>query len=121
MAKKTHKALLFSMLCSTIFTALVSTKLYAAETDKLTIEVMSDAKVFAKLDDELPAVVNYFTKRSENSILAFYEEKYGKAISSNRKRGHLENSFINNNHNITVIVSERNNQRQVDVMVTKSN
>jgi Skp family chaperone for outer membrane proteins len=117
--KNTKKSLLFSMSCSTLCSALLSTTIYAADVENISIEVMSDAKVFAQLDDEIPAVVNYFTKKSETNIVAFYEEKYGQAISSDRKRGRLEKSFTQNNYNIKVIISEQNNQRQVDVLITK--
>jgi hypothetical protein len=114
-AKKMKKTVLFS----TLFTALMSTTSFADNMDKLAIDVMSDAKIFAKLDDEIPAVVNYFTKSSEANIVTFYEEKYGKSTSSDRKRGRLEKSFIKDSFNIKVIISEQNNQRQVDVLVTK--
>lgn len=119
MTKNLNKPLLLlrfgSFLCATLFCSQV----YASEADKFAIEIMSDATVFAKLDDKVPAVVNYFTKNSETSIVAFYEDKYGKAVSSNRKRGRLEKAFEQNNYRINVIISEQNNQRQVDVLVTK--
>lgn len=119
MAKKTNRAVLFSMFCSALFTTLTSTSSYADETEQLSIKVMSDANVFAKLDDEVPAVVNYFTRNSEEAIIAFYEEQYGKAITSDRKRGRLEKSFIQDDYNIKIIISEQSKQRQVDVLVTK--
>lgn len=107
------------MLCSTLCTALISTKVYAAEQEKISISVMSDAQVFAKFDDEIPAVVNYFTGKSESSIVAFYEEQYGPAVLSDRKRGRLEKLFKMDDKNIQIIISEQNNKRQVDVLVTK--
>lgn len=109
-----------STLCSALLgAALISTSANAADTEKVTIEVMNDAKIFAQFDDEIPAVINYFTKSNETSIVNFYEEKYGQAISSNRKKGRLEKSFIKDNYNIKIIISEQNNFRQVDVLVTK--
>ncbi|XPF95624.1 hypothetical protein ACM9HF_06315 [Colwellia sp. RE-S-Sl-9] len=124
MAKNTNKSLIFSMFCSTLCSALLSstllsTSVNAADTEKVTIEVMNDAKIFAQFDDEVPAVINYFTKNNETSIVDFYEENYGQAISSSRKKGRLEKSFIKDNYNIKIIISEQDNFRQVDVLVTK--
>lgn len=110
---------MFSMLCSTLCTALISTKLYAADQEQIAIAVTSDAQIFAKFDDEIPAVINYFTSKSESNIVAFYEEKYGSAVLSDRKRGRLEKLFKMDDKNIQVIISEQNNKRQVDVLVTK--
>lgn len=124
MTKNTKRSLLPSIFCSTLYSALlsaalISTSANATDTEKVTIEVMNDAKIFAQFDDEIPAVINYFTKSNETSIVDFYEEKYGQAISSNRKKGRLEKSFIKDNYNIKIIISEQNNFRQVDVLVTK--
>lgn len=119
MTKNTHKALLFSMFCSTLCSALLSTTIFAADTNKISAEVMEDARVFAQFDDETPAVVNYFTKNNETNIVAFYEEKYGQSISSERNRGRLEKAFIKDGYNIKVIISEQNKFRQVDVLITQ--
>jgi len=80
---------------------------------------MEDARIFAQLDDEIPAVVNYFTQSNETAIVAFYEAQYGQATSSDRRRGRLEKAFTKNDYTIKVIISEQNNLRQVDVLVTQ--
>ncbi|WP_076419690.1 hypothetical protein [Colwellia sp. UCD-KL20] len=125
MAKNTNKSLIFSIFCSTLCSALLSSTLlstsaYAADTEKVTIEVMNDAKIFAQFDDEIPAVINYFTTSNETSIVNFYEEKFGQAITSNRRKGRLEKSFVKDKHNINIIISEQNNFRQVDVLITNA-
>lgn len=107
------------MFCSALITTLITTSSYATEAKQLSIKVISDAKVFARIDDEIPAVVNYFTEKTEDSIVAFYEEQYGKEVSSDRKYSHLENSYTKDGYNIRIIISEQNNQRQVDVLVTQ--
>ena len=107
------------MFCSTLCSVLLSTSIFAADTDKVSIEVMQDARIFAQLDDEIPAVVNYYTKNNEQNIVDFYEDKYGESISSERKRGRLIKAFTKDEYNIKVIISEQNKLRQVDVLVTK--
>ena len=107
------------MFCSVLCSALLSTTTFAADTNNVSIEVMSDARIFAQFDDEIPAVINYFTKKNETNIVAFYEEHYGQSILSERRKGRLEKSFTKDGYNIKIIISEQNNFRQVDVLVTK--
>ena len=125
MTKNTKRSLLSSIFCSTLYSALlsatlISTSANATDTEKVTIEVMNDAKIFAQFDDEIPAVINYFTKSNETSIVNFYKEKYGQAITSNRRKGRLEKSFVKDKHNIKIIISEQNSFRQVDVLITNA-
>jgi len=127
--KPTNKARLYSVFASTLrsvlpsfvlgSTTLLSTLLYATDTNKVSIKVMEDARIFAQLDDEIPAVVNYFTQSNETAIVAFYEAQYGQATSSDRRRGRLEKAFTKDDYTIKVIISEQNNLRQVDVLVTQ--
>lgn len=106
------------MFCSTLCSALLSTTIYAADANTMSVEMMEDAKVFAQFDDKIPAVVNYFTKNNENDIVAFYEKQYGQSILSERRKGRLEKSFTKDSYNIKIIISEQNNFRQVDILVT---
>ncbi len=109
------------MLCSAISTTLLSTVSLAATTGNVSIEVVNDARVFAKFDSEIPAVVNYYTKKSEQSIIDFYRDKYGAPSSSERLKGRLTQKFSHNDKYIRVVISEQDNHRQVDVIVTQFN
>lgn len=116
---KLKKTLIFSMFCSAISSTLLSTSSYAEETAKISIDVISDARIFAKFDTEIPAVVNYFTKKSEQNVIDFYRGKYGKPSSSKRLKGRLTQKFSHNDQYIRVVISQQDNFRQVDVMVTE--
>jgi len=78
---------------------------------------MSDARVFAEFKDKMPAVVNYFTKNTEQEVIAFYQNTYGKAEQQERKRGRLTLNFNHKQNMIRVVISQQNKMRQVDVIV----
>jgi len=117
--KNTTKPLLLLLFCVTPLLGLLSSTTNASELKKIPIEVIENAKVFARFDDKIPAVVNYFTKDNEQTIVAFYDDKYGKAASSERIKDRLEMSYVNNNYRVKIIISEQNNFRQVDMLVTQ--
>jgi len=83
----------------------------------ITIPTMSDARVFAEFKDKMPAVVNYFTKNTEQEVIAFYQNTYGKAEQQERKRGRLTLNFNHKQNMIRVVISQQNKMRQVDVIV----
>lgn len=87
--------------------------------DKVTVTIptMSDARIFAEFKDKMPAVVNYFTKNTEQEVIAFYQNEYGKAKQQERKRGRLTLNFNQEHSDIRVVISQQNNMRQVDVIV----
>jgi hypothetical protein len=92
----------------------------AEETAMVTIAAMSDARVFAEFTDETPAVINYFTKSTEEEVIQFYLKEYGQALSQKRKRGRLTVNFNQKQHSIRVVISQQNQLRQVDVIVEES-
>lgn len=81
------------------------------------IPLLEGAMIFANLDDELPAVVNYYTVASEQEIIDFYQLSFGEVLSQERKRERLTLNFQVDNLSQRVIISEQNNKRQVDVIV----
>jgi hypothetical protein len=112
-------ACLFSAIFS-VFT-IVSANLAVAEEDVIiTIPTMSDARIFAEFKDKIPAVVNYFSKSTEEDIIDFYQKEYGKPLAQEKKRGRLTLSFNQDMQNIRVVISHQNNLRQVDVIVESS-
>tara|TARA_R110000744_G_scaffold98144_1_gene189607 strand:- start:5255 stop:5647 length:393 start_codon:yes stop_codon:yes gene_type:complete len=87
--------------------------------DKVDIPVIEDARIFAKFDENTPAVINYFTSVSEDSVIDFYNKSYGEPIERERKRGRLTLNYQQESQQIRVVISQQNKQRQVDVIVNK--
>jgi hypothetical protein len=87
--------------------------------EDLSTSVMDDARIFAQFDQEIPAVVSYFTKYTEIDIVRFYSDIYGKPIDSKTIRERLELTFVNTQHNIRIIISQQDKLRQVDILVTQ--
>ena len=112
---KIKKTLIISMLCS----AMLTTAAHSENSNSVSIDVMSDARIFAQFDQEIPAVVNYFTKMSEQNIIDFYQGKYGSPNSSVRLKGRLTQKFNHDGRRFRVVISQQDNYRQVDVIVTK--
>lgn len=87
--------------------------------DKVNIPVIEGARVFAKFDDKMPAVINYFTAYSEDSVIDFYNKSYGEPEDRERKRGRLTLNYRQGKQQIRVVISPQNKMRQVDVIVDK--
>jgi len=97
---------------------LVNVNLAVAQDEmNITIPTMSDARVFAEFKDKMPAVVNYFTKYTEQQVIAFYQKTYGEAEQQERKRGRLTLNYSHEKNMIRVVISQQNKMRQVDVIV----
>jgi hypothetical protein len=82
------------------------------------IPLMADAVIFANYDDELPAIVNYYTQASEDEIILFYQASFKKELTKERMRGRLTLNYSTDDRSITVIISPQNNKYQVDVIMT---
>ena len=104
--------LLISGLCSLSLSAMAST-------EKINIPALSDAKFFAQYTDELPAVINYFTRESEQTVIEFYQAQYGEATSSEMKRGRLTLHFNADGKDLRVVISKQGNRVQVDALLNK--
>ena len=102
------------------FTLLNVNPAVAEEKVILTIPTMSDARIFAEFKDKIPAVVNYFSKSTEEDIISFYQKEYGQPLGQERKRGRLTLNFNQELQSIRVVISHQNNMRQVDVIVEDS-
>lgn len=87
--------------------------------DKVNIPVIEGARVFAKFDDKTPAVINYFTANSKDSVIDFYNKSYGEPEDRERKRGRLTLNYRQGKQQIRVVISPQNKMRQVDVIVDK--
>lgn len=103
-----------SLIVSNVFT----NKAFAEEA--YNIPVIEQAQVFAQFTHDLPAVVNYFSNESEETIINFYQDVYGEPLSQNRIRERLTLFFTDKNNNVRVIISQQNNKRQVDVLLNSN-
>ncbi|XQW86353.1 hypothetical protein ACOYR1_06410 [Thalassotalea piscium] len=81
------------------------------------IELLDDAKIFAKFDDKKPLVANYFTAHNENEIIDFYKEKYGEIVTQESIKDIRILKFSHLNNNIRVIISHQDNRQQVDLLI----
>jgi len=88
-----------------------------ASTNSVTIPMMANAQVFADFTDELPAVLNYFTRASEEQIIDFYQQHYNGFLTQERKRGRLTLTYQQEKHSIRIVISQQNKKRQVDVII----
>lgn len=99
-----------------------SVSLYALDNgdtgqQNVVIPMMTNAQVFADFTDDVPAVLNYFTRASKEEIIDFYQQHYGEDLSREEKRGRLTLTYQQKNHSIRVVISQQNKKRQVDVIV----
>ena len=126
-AKKTlFVRMLFILTCSTVFMTVtarahnmdaLNTAVKVSKQEKVNIPVVAGARVFAKFDDSMPAVINYFTPLAEDKIIAFYNESYGQPTKQTRKRGRLTLHYQQASQQIRVVISQQSQLRQVDVIV----
>ena len=97
---------------------LISTAPKANAAEKYVIAIIDDARIFAQFDQEIPAVVSYFTTKTELEVISFYSNIYGKPTSNELKKERLTLYFNNNQHNVRIIISQQDKVRQVDILVT---
>jgi len=120
-ASKTYKKSASSFSAILLACTLLNVNLAVADEKVIvTVPTMSDARIFAEFKDEIPAVVNYFSKSTEEDIISFYQKEYGQPLGQERKRGRLTLNFNQEMQSIRVVISHQNNMRQVDVIVEDS-
>lgn len=92
---------------------------YAEQQVAISVAKTADAQIFAEFTDKYPAVLNYFSKASEQEIISFYQQQYGDVIEQERKRGRLTMHFIKDEEKVRVVISQQNKKRQVDILIEK--
>lgn len=111
----------FSLLLSIILLSFSASTYALADrevnTNSVVIPMITNAQVFAKFTDELPAVVNYFTRATQEQIIDFYQQHYGEFLSQEKKRGRLTLTYQQKKQRVRVVISEQNSKRQVDIIV----
>jgi len=111
------KKLAYSVKAALLTFTLVSANQAFSKEEVVTVPTMNDARVFAEFVDKMPAVVNYFTKSTEQEVIKFYQNEYGQQLGQERKRGRLTLNFNQDKKNIRVVISQQNRLRQVDVII----
>ena len=115
----TRKNKYFSLLTGAFLLSLNAVSFASDEVNSFSIPKVDDAKVFADLTDNFPAVLNYYTLATEEQIVDFYKQSFGDSINQEVKRGHLTLKYTKENKVIRVVISQQNKKRQVDVIVDK--
>ncbi|MCW8834386.1 MAG: hypothetical protein OQK03_13795 [Colwellia sp.] len=110
----------YSLLAGAVLFTLSSVALANEDAAPVSIPMLENAQVFADFTDDMPAVLNYFTRASEAQVIEFYQQHFGEAISQERKRGRLTLSYQQEKRMMRVVISQQNNKRQVDVIVEKA-
>ena len=86
--------------------------------ENINIPTVMGARVFAKFDDKVPAVINYFTVKTEAAVIEFYQGHYGAPTNQERKRGRLTLNYLTEQQQVRIVISQQNKQRQVDVIIS---
>jgi len=84
------------------------------------IPLFDGAIIFANIDDDLPAIANYYVQASEQEIIDFYQVSFGNSISQERKHGRLTLLYQADDLIQRVVISEQDGKHQVDVIVEKT-
>lgn len=87
----------------------------------IAIPVLEDAQIFAEFSDSLPAVINYFTEKTEVQVIEFYQQAFSEVHSQERKRDRLTLKYQQGEEKMRVVISQQNNKRQVDIIVESKN
>lgn len=102
---------------ASMFLFALSSVTFANDITSIDIPTVEDAHVFGEFTDNLPAVLTYFTALTKQQVINFYGEKIGPPISEEIKRDRLTLIFVKELKKYTVVISQQNNKRQVDIIV----
>jgi hypothetical protein len=109
--------------CTILIAAIIlnlSTESIANETVKktpVTIPQLEDAQVFSDFTDETPAVLNYFTLSTKKQVIAFYSLHFGEPVFQEIKQNYLTLIYQKAQQTVRIVISERSNKRQVDIII----
>ncbi|WP_027672034.1 hypothetical protein [Rheinheimera baltica] len=81
------------------------------------IPVPADAREFARLDKKLPAVLSFYTHQTESELRDFYLQQLGDPTDEQMQYGRIQLYFVVNGKQARVIISSREEWRQVDIMI----
>lgn len=95
----------------------LTTSGFSLAADFYQVPVVSDAREFARLDNKLPAVLSYFSQQNMTTIRQFYLQHLGQPVKVENIYGRENLFFTVDGHQVRILLSERDNWRQVDIMV----
>lgn len=81
------------------------------------VPIADDAREFARLDKKMPAVLSYFSQQSMTALHDFYVQQLGQPNNAQTLYGRENLYFSVGGNQVRVLLSERNDWRQVDIMV----
>lgn len=81
------------------------------------VPVPADAREFARLDSKMPAVMSFFSQQSETALRDFYIQRLGTPNSEQTLYGREHLYFTVNGQQVRILISSRDDWRQVDIMV----
>ncbi|WNO60023.1 hypothetical protein [Rheinheimera sp. MMS21-TC3] len=93
----------------------LSSALQAA--DFYQVPIAADAREFARLDNKLPAVLSYFSQKSMPELRLYYLQHLGEPFKAETIYGRENLFFHLDGKQVRILLSERENWRQVDIMV----
>ncbi|MDX1391071.1 MAG: hypothetical protein R3241_01725 [Rheinheimera sp.] len=81
------------------------------------VPMPADAREFARLDSKMPAVLSYFSQQSDSALREFYIQRLGSPNSEQTLYGREHLYFTVNGKQVRILISNRDDWRQVDIMV----
>jgi hypothetical protein len=81
------------------------------------VPVPADAREFARLDTKMPAVMSFFSQQSEAALREYYLQQLGTPNNTQTLYGREHLYFTVNGLQVRILISSRDDWRQVDIMV----
>lgn len=81
------------------------------------IPLPADAREFARLDNKMPAVLSFFSQQSESALRDYYIQQLGQPNTAQVVYGREQLYFTVNGNQVRILISSRDDWRQVDIMV----
>ncbi|MGI5309412.1 hypothetical protein [Rheinheimera sp. WS51] len=100
-----------------LFIAALATSSALQAADFYQIPIANDAREFARLDNKLPAVLSYFSQQSMPELRQYYIQQLGEPYKTESIYGRENLFFQVDGQQVRILLSERDNWRQVDIMV----
>ncbi|CAM3711756.1 hypothetical protein [Rheinheimera salexigens] len=100
-----------------LFIVALGTSGLTVAADFYQVPLASDAREFARLDSKLPAVLSYFSQQSMPALRQYYLQHLGEPVKTEAIYGRENLYFQVDGHQVRILLSERNDWRQVDIMV----
>ena len=81
------------------------------------IPLPADAQEFARLDNKMPAVLSFFSQQSESALRDYFIQQLGQPRMTQQHYGREHLYFTVSGNRVRILISSRDDWRQVDIMV----